>query len=186
MLKFWVRNDQNINVCKSVCLQSSLPILQEELKKQAQLCHMTSTQFLTKNEHILFDIMPNSTSDSPGLRDTTGQRDTTGPQRDYQPVGALNDNGKRPCPNENGINGSHDNDFTRPAKCSRMRSPGTDPVDVTSSGQRDGMYGYGPGVRPIRLQDISTSRLIREQLERERLLQEREQYFSVYSQLFIN
>lgn len=171
-----------MNVLKAfLLLQSSLPILQDELRTQAQQAHMSPRQFLLNNEHILFDVLPSPSADSP----------TLAPPRlslPSHPRPTLNDNGKRPHPMENGSNGTqHHGDVTRPAKCSRLLSAGREPVDVTLSVARDAASIYGGGgalgVRPIRLQDISSSRLLREQLERDRLMQERDRYFSIYSPL---
>ncbi|XP_041375217.1 protein CBFA2T1-like isoform X3 [Gigantopelta aegis] len=133
-------------------LKANLPLLQRELLHCARMAKQTPQQFLAHNEHVIFD---------PANSPLESQDSITSD---------LNENGKRRSPDrpkENGID-SH-MDSMHPAKRHHQMSPlGNTRVSP------NGTLNINAG-GPIRLEDISLSREIRERerLERERIERER-------------
>ncbi|KAL5021979.1 hypothetical protein ScPMuIL_001134 [Solemya velum] len=143
-------------------LKANLPLLQRELLHCARMAKQTPQQYLAQNEHILFDA-----THSP-----IESQDFT--------MAEINENGKRRSPDrpkENGLD-SHI-DAIHPAKRHHPLSPRVSP---------NGVLNLNSG--PIRLEDISLSRELREReradrerSERERLDRERdtrERHYSPY------
>lgn len=127
-------------------LKANLPLLQRELLHCARMAKQTPQQYLTQNEHVLFNAAP-SVSES---HDPTSLE--------------LNENGKRQSPDrprENGID-------IHPAKRHQPISP-----HGNSRVSPNGVLNLNNG--PIRLEDISLSRELRERekIERERAERER-------------
>lgn len=123
-------------------LKANLPLLQRELLHCARMAKQTPQQYLSHNEHILFDA-------------------TTSPVESQDVSMELNENGKRRSPDrpkENGIE-SNNIESMHPAKRHHPISPRVSP---------NGVLNLNAG--PIRLEDISLSREIR---ERERMERER-------------
>lgn len=148
-------------------LKANLPLLQRELVHCARLAKQTPQQYLSQNEHILFDVSHSPTD----TQDLSSE---------------FNDNGKRRSPDrpkENGLDPHLES--VHPAKRPHTLSP-VGPVRVSPGSHTP--FNYTPG--PIRLEDISMSRDVRERerlereriererLERERLDRERDRYFS--------
>ncbi|ESO86588.1 hypothetical protein LOTGIDRAFT_235377 [Lottia gigantea] len=138
-------------------LKANLPLLQREMLHCARMAKQTPQQFLSQNEHVIFDAAhsPIESHDSYNSE--------------------FNDNGKRRSPErpkENGIDNHHD---MNPAKRHHPMSPlGTNHISPNSS------LSLNPNGQ-IRLEDISLSRelrererLDREKVERERMDRERE------------
>ncbi|GFR59113.1 protein CBFA2T1 [Elysia marginata] len=136
-------------------LKANLPLLQRELHHCARIAKQSPQQFLTQNEQILFD----PTHSPLDARDN--------------PMADLNENGKRRSPDsrpkENGLD-LHIDAPPHPAKRHHGSHP-VSPVSLsrTSPGSTFNLSAGGP----IRLEDISKSRELREREARERL--EREQ-----------
>ncbi|CAL1538578.1 unnamed protein product [Lymnaea stagnalis] len=148
-------------------LKANLPLLQRELIHCARMAKQSPQQFLTQNEHIVFDP-------------THSPLDTQDPV-----ISEINENGKRRSPDrpkENGLDLHLDT--PHPAK----RHHSSHPISPVSSSRVSPGFNLSAG--PIRLEDISKSRemrererLEREQMERERAERERERerHFSSYS-----
>ncbi|KAK3769492.1 hypothetical protein RRG08_027061 [Elysia crispata] len=135
-------------------LKANLPLLQRELHHCARIAKQSPQQFLTQNEQILFDPT-HSPLDS---------RDNL--------MADVNENGKRRSPDrpkENGLD-LHIEAPPHPAKRHHGSHP-VSPVSMsrTSPGSTFNLSAGGP----IRLEDISKSRELREREARERM--EREQ-----------
>ncbi|XP_070199512.1 protein CBFA2T1-like isoform X2 [Littorina saxatilis] len=133
-------------------LKANLPLLQRELLHCARMAKQTPQQFLTQNEHIVFD---------PAHSPLESQDSVTSD---------LNENGKRRAspesrPKENGSVDSLMSEPLHPAKRHHPNSP------VGSRISPNGSMNLGSGA-PIRLEDISLSREMRER-ERERVERER-------------
>ncbi|XP_064640734.1 protein CBFA2T1-like isoform X3 [Lineus longissimus] len=143
-------------------LKANLPLLQRELLHCARMAKQTPQQYLAHNEHILFD-----TSHTP-----VESQEILGSE--------LNENGKRPSPDrpKDSERDSH-MDVLHPAKRHHSMSPGSNNrISPTAPGN---FNNYGP----IRLEDISLTRELRERermererLERERMERERERHYS--------
>ncbi|XP_045191623.1 protein CBFA2T1-like isoform X2 [Mercenaria mercenaria] len=128
-------------------LKANLPLLQRELVHLARMAKETPQNYLAQNEHILF----NATQSPLESQDT--------------PVPQINENGKRLSPETRG----HENGLdVHPAKRHQPTSP-HGPNRISPNGILNLSNG------PIRLEDISISRELRERekLERERLEKER-------------
>ncbi|KAL4234036.1 Protein CBFA2T1 [Mactra antiquata] len=126
-------------------LKANLPLLQRELLHLARIAKETPQNYLSQNEHILFNA-----SQSP-----LDSQDSSAPQ--------INENGKRLSPesgHENGLD-------AHPAKRHQPSPHGPNRISP------NGILNLSNG--PIRLEDISISRELRERekLERERLEKER-------------
>lgn len=136
-------------------LKANLPLLQRELLHCARLAKQTPQQFLTQNEHIVFDPAHSPLESQDSI------------------ASELNENGKRRAspesrPKENGSMDSLMSDPLHPAKRHHPNSP------MGSRISPNGSLNLGAG-GPIRLEDISLSREMRERerLERERAERER-------------
>lgn len=128
-------------------LKANLPLLQRELMHLARMAKETPQSYLSQNEHILFNATqsPLEAQDNPNTQ--------------------INENGKRLSPESRG----HENGIdAHPAKRHRPTSP-HGPNRISPNGILNLSNG------PIRLEDISISRELRERekLERERLEKER-------------
>ncbi|XP_064599114.1 protein CBFA2T1-like isoform X2 [Liolophura sinensis] len=133
-------------------LKANLPLLQRELLHCARMSKQTTQQYLAHNEHILFDA-----NSSP-----TESQDTL--------PSDINENGKRRSPDrpkENGMDAHME--AAHPAKRHHPLSPHNN-----SRVSPNGTLSLSSG-GPIRLEDISLSRELRERerLERERAERER-------------
>ncbi|KAI0213120.1 Protein CBFA2T3 [Lamellibrachia satsuma] len=143
-------------------LKANLPLLQRELLHCARLAKQTPQQYLAHNEHILFDP-------------AHAPRDSLNAQQ-------LNDSGKRKSPDrpkENGLE-SHGEPM-HPAKRAHTLSP----ISASRISPTNPAFNFHLG-GPLRLEDISLSRELRERerLERERLERERmetERHYNNYS-----
>ncbi|KAK6982892.1 protein CBFA2T1-like isoform X1 [Biomphalaria glabrata] len=150
-------------------LKANLPLLQRELIHCARMAKQTPQQFLTQNEHIVFD---------PTHSPLDGQDSV---------MSEINENGKRRSPDrpkENGLDLHIDS--SHPAK----RHHGSHPISPVSSSRVSPGSTFNLSTGPIRLEDISKSRemrererMEREQMERERAdrERERERHFSSFS-----
>lgn len=129
-------------------LKANLPLLQRELLHLARMAKQTPQHYLSQNEHILFSTAQQSPLD---------HHDPAAPQ--------INENGKRLSPESRG----HENGVDiQPAKRHQPNSPhGNNRISPT------GIVNLSNG--PIRLEDISISRELRERekLERERVEKDR-------------
>ncbi|XP_059177228.1 protein CBFA2T1-like isoform X2 [Physella acuta] len=146
-------------------LKANLPLLQRELVHCARMAKQTPQQFLTQNEHIVFDPThsPLDTQDSV--------------------MSEINENGKRCSPDKSKENGLDLHlDSPHPAK----RHHGSHQISPVSSSRVSPGSTFNLSTGPIRLEDISKSRemrerMEREQLERERTERERDRHFTSYS-----
>ncbi|XP_033754006.1 protein CBFA2T1-like isoform X1 [Pecten maximus] len=124
-------------------LKANLPLLQRELLHCARMAKQTPQQFLNQNEHILFDA-------------------SSSPIDSHDIPTDINENGKRRSPDsrskDNGVGPPH-SEPEHPAKRHHSLSPRVSP---------NGVLNLTAG--PIRLEDISISRELR---ERERVERER-------------
>lgn len=121
-------------------LKANLPLLQRELLHCARMAKQSPQQYLAQNEHILFDA---SNSSSPESQDISVD---------------INENGKRRSPDsrkENSFDISQDS--LNPAKRHQTMSPRVSP---------NGVLNLNSG--PIKLEDISLSRELRERERAER------------------
>lgn len=121
-------------------LKANLPLLQRELLHCARMAKQSPQQYLAQNEHILFDA---SNSSSPESQDISVD---------------INENGKRRSPDsrkENNFDISQDS--LNPAKRHQTMSPRVSP---------NGVLNLNSG--PIKLEDISLSRELRERERAER------------------
>ncbi|XP_048771157.1 protein CBFA2T1-like isoform X4 [Ostrea edulis] len=128
-------------------LKANLPLLQRELLHCARMAKQSPQQYLAQNEHILFDASSNSPPESQDISVD------------------INENGKRRSPDsrkENSFDMSLDS--MNPTKRHQTISPRVSP---------NGALNLNSG--PIKLEDISLSRELRERerAERDRLDRER-------------
>ncbi|XP_014665659.1 PREDICTED: protein CBFA2T1-like isoform X2 [Priapulus caudatus] len=125
-------------------LKANLPLLQRELLHCARMAKQTPAQYLSRNEHIIL-----AARSTPPMHE---QADLIG--------GELNDNGKRRTPDsrpkENGV-GDHYSDPLHPSKRLHPISPGLPRVSPGSMPHVSG---------PLRLEDMSLSRELRERESR--------------------
>ncbi|XP_046361768.1 protein CBFA2T1-like isoform X2 [Haliotis rufescens] len=134
-------------------LKANLPLLQRELLHCARMAKTTPQQYLAQNEHIVFDPAHSPLESTDSI------------------ASDMNENGKRRSPDrpkENGVDSSH-MDSMHPAKRHHPMSPmGSSRISP------NGSLNLNTG-GPIRLEDISISREIRERerIERERMDRER-------------
>ncbi|BFZ12565.1 hypothetical protein BsWGS_15604 [Bradybaena similaris] len=152
-------------------LKANLPLLQRELLHCARMAKQSPQQFLTQNEHIVFDP-------------------THSPLETQESVmSVISDSRKRRSPDsrpkENGL------DLHMEAPHPAKRHHGSHPISPVSSSRVSpgSTFNLSAG-GPIRLEDISKSRemrererLEREQVERDRVERERdrERHFSSYN-----
>lgn len=147
-------------------LKANLPLLQRELLHCARMSKQSTQQYLAHNEHILFEA--------------------GSPPADSSPEMDLNDNGKRRSPDRPKENG-HDAHMEpiHPAKRHHPLSPHSNNNHISPT---QVMPPLNSGA-PMRLEDISMSREIRERerVERERLERvrvererERERFYPAY------
>ncbi|XP_025115462.1 protein CBFA2T1-like isoform X2 [Pomacea canaliculata] len=151
-------------------LKANLPLLQRELLHCARIAKQTPQQFLTQNEHIVFDPAHSPLESQDSI------------------ISELNENGKRRSTPESGFcfsrpkeNGSMDSLVSESMHSAKRHQPNS---PMGSRISPNGSLNLGSGA-PIRLEDISLSREIRERerlererIERERAERERERHFS--------
>lgn len=133
-------------------LKANLPLLQRELLHCARMAKQSPQQYLAQNEHILFDA---SNSSSPESQDISVD---------------INENGKRRSPDsrkENNFDISQDS--LNPAKRHQTMSPRVSP---------NGVLNLNSG--PIKLEDISLSRELRERERAERDRVDRDRSYQRY------
>ncbi|KAL3860817.1 hypothetical protein ACJMK2_010883 [Sinanodonta woodiana] len=126
-------------------LKANLPLLQRELLHCARMAKQTPQQYLAQNEHVLFNP-----SHSP-----IGSHDSPGTE--------FNENGKRTSPDRPRENGMDQITAKRHQPISPQSNSRVSP---------NGVLNLNAG--PIRLEDISLSREIREREKLERVRAERE------------
>lgn len=155
-------------------LKSSLPILQQELQDQAELCRLSPHQFLAKNEHLLFH-KDDRTASSISPSAASGGNEPLGKRRHPD-----RKHGANYCLD------SHQEDSSPAPKRPRARSSpllADHPSDAGGYVRMESFpFGLGlAGSRPILLQDVSAARLLADQLDRDRIQRDRERYFSNYN-----